>query len=159
MGTLERLAERLADPATRVVVTGQQPGLYGGPLLTLTKMAAAVRWAEAIAEAGAPAVAVFWVATEDHDWAEAAQATLLAADGPRRFDLGDDRSPLLPLGMRTFGPGLGAITQRLLRRTGSLDAVELDRDPGSPADAPASFNVLMLRHFVFWTLNCPEFGQ
>ena len=37
------LAEKLADPRTRVVVTGQQAGIYGGPLLALTKMAAALR--------------------------------------------------------------------------------------------------------------------
>ena len=57
------LAERLADPRTRVVITGQQPGLYGGPLLSLTKMAAAVRFAETLEEQGTPAVAIFWVAT------------------------------------------------------------------------------------------------
>lgn len=109
----ERLAERLADPATRVVVTGQQPGLYGGPLLTLTKMAAAVRWAEAIEAAGKPAVAVFWVATEDHDWAEVAQATLLGRDGPETFDLGPDPSPLLPVGMRSLGDTLNEVEERI----------------------------------------------
>ncbi len=30
---------------------------------------------------GEPAVAVFWVATEDHDWAEVSSATVLAPDG------------------------------------------------------------------------------
>ncbi len=109
----ERLAEKLADPATRVVVTGQQPGLYGGPLLTLSKMVAAVLWAEAFEQAGAPAVAVFWVATEDHDWAELARATFLTKGAVRRFDLGADPAPLLPVGMRTFGPGLQAIESEL----------------------------------------------
>ncbi|HEV2843566.1 MAG TPA: bacillithiol biosynthesis BshC, partial [Thermoanaerobaculia bacterium] len=31
----DRLARKLADPATRVVVTGQQPGIFGGPLYCL----------------------------------------------------------------------------------------------------------------------------
>ncbi len=106
-------AARLADPATRVVVTGQQPGLYGGPLYALSKMAAAVKWAEAIEAAGSPAVAVFWVATEDHDWAEVAQAAFLTRAGVRRVDLGPDPAPLLPVGMRTFGPGLEAVEQQL----------------------------------------------
>ncbi|HSM14693.1 MAG TPA: bacillithiol biosynthesis BshC, partial [Thermoanaerobaculia bacterium] len=57
------LAARLADPATAVVVTGQQTGLFGGPLMSLVKAASAVRWAEAIEATGRPAVAVFWMAT------------------------------------------------------------------------------------------------
>ena len=109
----EVLAAKLADPATRVVVTGQQPGLYGGPLYALSKMAAAVKWAQAIEASGVPAVAVFWVATEDHDWAEVAQAAFLARDGVRRVELGADPAPLLPVGMRTFGPGLEDAVQQL----------------------------------------------
>jgi len=105
----DELAARLADPETRVVVTGQQPGLFGGPLLTLTKMAAAVRWAETLTARGMPAVAVFWVATEDHDWAEVAQATFMAGDGTvERVDLGEDPAPLMPVGMRTFGAPVAA---------------------------------------------------
>jgi len=110
----ERLAEKLADPATRVVVTGQQPGLYGGPLLALSKMSAAVRWAEALEAAGQPAVAVFWVATEDHDWAEMSHARVHAPREEVDLDLGDDPSPLTPVGMRTFGPGLQAANEKLL---------------------------------------------
>lgn len=102
----DRLARKLADPATRVVVTGQQPGILGGPLYCLAKMIAAVRWAEALEESGEPAVAVFWVATEDHDWAEATSVVIPGADGPRSFDLGPDPEPLMPLGMRTLGPGI-----------------------------------------------------
>jgi bacillithiol synthase len=102
----DRLAKRLADPAARVVVTGQQPGLLGGPFYCLAKMLAASRWAAALEEAGEPAVAVFWVATEDHDWAEAAQTVVLGREGPRAFNLGPDPEPLAPLGMRTLGPAV-----------------------------------------------------
>jgi len=97
------LAARLADPATRVVATGQQTGLLGGPLLGYVKAAAAVRWAEALAARGEPAVAIFWMATEDHDYAEVASATLLGPDGPVALALGDDPQPLAPVGMRTLG--------------------------------------------------------
>ncbi|HYL06556.1 MAG TPA: bacillithiol biosynthesis BshC, partial [Thermoanaerobaculia bacterium] len=107
---VDHACRRLADPATRVVVTGQQPGLFGGPLLTFAKMMAAARWAAALEAAGEPAVAVFWVATEDHDYAEVANATVLTADGPRSFDLGPDPQPLLPVGMRSLSP---AVTEAL----------------------------------------------
>ena len=49
----DRLAARLADPAVRVVVSGQQPGLLGGPLYSLAKMVAVSRWAAALEAAGA----------------------------------------------------------------------------------------------------------
>jgi bacillithiol biosynthesis cysteine-adding enzyme BshC len=102
----DALARRLADPAARVVVAGQQPGLLGGPLYCLAKIVAVSRWAAVLEEAGEPAVPVFWVATEDHDWAEASQTVVLAPEGPRVFDLGPDREPLAPLGMRTLGPAV-----------------------------------------------------
>ncbi len=109
----DRLADRLADPATRVVVAGQQPGLFGGPLYTLSKMVAAGRWAAEMEAAGTPSVAVFWIATEDHDWHEVARTAFLVPDGLRRFELGDDPDPLLPVGMRTLGPGVGPILDSL----------------------------------------------
>ena len=104
------LAARLADPATQVVVTGQQPGLFGGPLYTLVKMVAAARWAAALEAAGRPAVAVFWLANEDHDWAEISAAAVPepGADAPRALDLGPDPEPLAPAGMRLLGPPIEA---------------------------------------------------
>ena len=103
------LARRLADPSTRVVVTGQQPGLLGGPLYTLTKAVAAALWAERLEAAGTPAVSLFWVATEDHDFREVARAVFLAAGGPRVFTLGEDPEPLLPVGMRSLGEGIDGV--------------------------------------------------
>jgi bacillithiol biosynthesis cysteine-adding enzyme BshC len=62
--------ERLAQPGTVAVVTGQQVGLFSGPSYTIFKALHAVRLAEWLTENGIPAVPVFWVATEDHDFAE-----------------------------------------------------------------------------------------
>lgn len=103
----EELAGRLADPATRVVVAGQQPGLFGGPLMTLYKMLAAARWAERLGEGG-PAVALFWVASEDHDFREVAEAVIAGRRGLRRIGLGDDEEPLVPIGRRRLGEGIEA---------------------------------------------------
>ena len=100
------LAEQLADPATEVIVTGQQPGLLGGPLYSLSKAVAAELAAERLRRAGRPAVSVFWVATEDHDFLEVAKGQVLGPEGPVAFDLGDDRQPLMPVGMRTLGEPL-----------------------------------------------------
>ena len=64
-------AARLRDAGTVAVVTGQQAGLFGGPLFTLLKALTAMRLARRLAEEhGAAVVPVFWVDAEDHDLAE-----------------------------------------------------------------------------------------
>jgi bacillithiol biosynthesis cysteine-adding enzyme BshC len=62
--------ERLRDPRTVVVVTGQQVGLYGGPVFAIYKALTAARLAAHLTSQGISAVPVFWLATEDHDLAE-----------------------------------------------------------------------------------------
>ncbi|MGE4158603.1 MAG: bacillithiol biosynthesis BshC [Planctomycetota bacterium] len=64
--------EKLAKPETLVVVTGQQPGLKGGPLFSLYKAWGALGWSRRLeAQWQTPVVAVFCNMSEDHDWAEA----------------------------------------------------------------------------------------
>lgn len=125
-------AARLADPATRVVVTGQQTGLFGGPLLALVKAAGAARWAAELEAAdGRPTEAVFWMATEDHDWAEVATATALSADGPVDLALGADPVPLAPVGERRVGDAVGPLLARFAAlATGEWSAAWLERLAG-----------------------------
>ncbi len=73
--------ERLRAPETVAVVSGQQVGLFTGPLYTVYKALSAVKLARCLAERGTPAVAVFWMATEDHDWPEVQRAETIACDG------------------------------------------------------------------------------
>jgi bacillithiol synthase len=71
----------LRDPQTVAVVTGQQAGLFGGPLFTLLKALTALRLAEQVrTEHGVPTVAVFWIDAEDHDWDEVKSCSVLDAD-------------------------------------------------------------------------------
>jgi bacillithiol biosynthesis cysteine-adding enzyme BshC len=62
--------EKLARPGTVAVVTGQQVGLFSGPAYTVYKALTAVKLARDLDARGIPAVPVFWLATEDHDFAE-----------------------------------------------------------------------------------------
>lgn len=67
--------ERLRNGAV-AVVTGQQVGLFGGPLFSILKAITAVRIAHEASALGVDAVPVFWLATEDHDSAEIDHLTL-----------------------------------------------------------------------------------
>ncbi len=82
-------ARQLADARTVAVVTGQQAGLFGGPLYTLLKAMTALRLAEAATrDHGVPAVAVFWIDAEDHDWDEVRSCTVFDdALAARRVEL------------------------------------------------------------------------
>lgn len=73
-------AEALRDPRTLAVVTGQQSVLFGGPLYVLYKALAAMEIARVMSESlGKKVVPVFWVASDDHDFAEIRTTTILDA--------------------------------------------------------------------------------
>jgi bacillithiol biosynthesis cysteine-adding enzyme BshC len=80
---------RLREAGAVAIVTGQQAGLFGGPLYTLLKALTALRLAGDIGrEHRVPAVAVFWIDSEDHDWEEVATATVVDAElHPRHVTL------------------------------------------------------------------------
>jgi bacillithiol synthase len=70
-------ARLLADRRTVAVVTGQQAGLFGGPLFTLLKAMTAIKLAEQVSrDHHLAAVAVFWIDAEDHDWEEVRSCTV-----------------------------------------------------------------------------------
>lgn len=71
-------AEALEDPKTLAVVTGQQSVLFGGPLYVLYKALAAMELARHMSESlKTKVVPVFWVASDDHDFAEIRATTMM----------------------------------------------------------------------------------
>ncbi len=62
--------EKLAEEGTVAVVTGQQVGFLTGPAYTVFKALTAVKLSAYLNEQGVAAVPVFWLASEDHDFAE-----------------------------------------------------------------------------------------
>lgn len=71
----------LRDDDAVAVVTGQQAGLFTGPLYTIYKALSAVRMAECLRGRGFKAVPVFWVATEDHDFEEVSNTFVIDKTG------------------------------------------------------------------------------
>jgi bacillithiol synthase len=88
------------------VTTGQQPGLFGGPLYSLYKALTTVALAERLEKMlGVPVLPVFWVASEDHDWEEVRSVTLPDLENQLQtlsleIPAGAERAPLhrIPLG-------------------------------------------------------------
>ena len=80
--------ERLARPGTVAVVTGQQVGLFTGPSYTIYKALHAVKLAAWLTENGIEAVPMFWLASEDHDFAEVNHAWVFDAGcRPRKLEM------------------------------------------------------------------------
>jgi bacillithiol biosynthesis cysteine-adding enzyme BshC len=73
--------ERLRQKDSVVVITGQQAGLFTGPLYTVYKALTAIRLAAQLRERGVNAVPMFWVAAEDHDFEEVNHTRLVNREG------------------------------------------------------------------------------
>ncbi|MZP28724.1 bacillithiol biosynthesis cysteine-adding enzyme BshC [Heliobacterium undosum] len=74
-------ARRLAEADSLAVVTGQQAGLFTGPLYTVYKAVTCINLAKRLEEkTGRPVVPVFWVASEDHDFEEISHIELLQGE-------------------------------------------------------------------------------
>jgi uncharacterized protein YllA (UPF0747 family) len=116
--------DRLAGGAVLVVTTGQQPGLFTGPLYTIYKALSAMALARRLErERHVPVVPVFWVAGDDHDFQEANHATLLNAAGEPLTIVLRERAPdapAWPLSRERCGPEILAALDQV--RTGTPDS-------------------------------------
>ena len=83
--------ERLEDPRIRIVIAGQQPALWGGPLLGISKALSVVVLAKQLETAGVPAVPLFWVADDDHDAGELDPGYFLTGQNPGNPHVGGRR--------------------------------------------------------------------
>lgn len=113
--------ERLFSGGGLCVTTGQQPGLFLGPLFALYKALSAITLARRLTERlDHPVAPVFWVAGDDHDLAEANHVYVVnlanEVDEIRLRDR-DHAAPLRPLYQEHLGPEVGAAIQRLEETT------------------------------------------
>lgn len=105
------------DPRSVAVVAGQQPGLFGGPLYTLYKAMTAIDLARRIeAATGRPAVPIFWVASDDHDFEEVRRTWV--SDGtelpPTLVEYPQDGiPPSVSFSRIRLGPDVGPLLERI----------------------------------------------
>jgi bacillithiol biosynthesis cysteine-adding enzyme BshC len=111
------------------VVTGQQVGLFGGPLFTPFKAATAIARARQATAAGHPHAAIFWLASEDHDFAEINHVTFPAGRELRTLDYalssesGSHESPR-PVGGMVLDERITLLVDQARELLGSSDATE-----------------------------------
>ena len=143
-------AGRLTDPTSVAVVTGQQAGVFGGPLYTLLKALTALQLARRTErESSVPAVAVFWVDAEDHDWEEVRSCTVLDAEfQPRTVTLADlDGAGEIPVARLTLD---GRVEQTIDELAAALPQTEFSPDVLDALRAAWKPGHGMARAFAIW---------
>lgn len=115
------------------VLTGQQVGLFGGPVFALYKALTAIKLAEEATSRGVNAVPIFWLATEDHDLAEINHVAVPGQD----FSLQQLRTqaagnPDSPVGRITFADEIGTVTDHASEILGESEIVAVLRQSYLP---------------------------
>ncbi len=148
--------ERLRRGAL-AAVTGQQVGLFGGPLFSIFKALTAVKLAEQATAAGVECVPVFWLATEDHDLAEVNHVALLSEQGlPEPFAaeshaFESDAVTDAPVGTVKFGPEIEPVVERAAALLGDSEVTAWLRRAYRPGETLGSaFALLFARLFADW---------
>lgn len=148
--TLENIA-RLRN-GSLAVVTGQQVGLFGGPLFSIFKALSTIKLAGEAAAAGIDCVPVFWLATTDHDLDEISHVSLLGPDGSlQKFSATTRGLTDAPVGMVTFGPEIEPVVEAAAALLGDSAATEFLREAYRPGENFGSaFARLFARLFADW---------
>lgn len=126
-----------------IVVTGQQVGLFGGPLFTPFKAATALARARQASTNGRPHVALFWLATEDHDFAEINHVTFPSRRELKKLTYAKAPAATVPVGPLMLDDTIAPLMEQaweLLGYSDAMEALEAAYKPGrSFAQAFAEF--------------------
>lgn len=143
--------DRLRNGAA-AVVTGQQVGLFGGPMFALYKALTAVKLAEQATEAGVDAVPVFWLATSDHDLAEVNHVSFPGADGAlQAFTTASHGVVGAPVSAVQLGEEILPVVEHAAALLGDSEAAQFLREAYRPGETLGSaFARLYARVFAEW---------
>jgi bacillithiol biosynthesis cysteine-adding enzyme BshC len=106
------------------VLTGQQVGLLGGPLFSPFKAATAIARARQATAAGHPHVPIFWLATEDHDFAEINHVIFPSRKELRKLVYAKAPQNALPVGDVVLDESIEPLMDQAWELLGSSDAME-----------------------------------
>ena len=148
--TVENI-RRLRTGAT-AAVTGQQVGLFGGPLFSIFKALTAVKLADVATRQGIDCVPVFWLATEDHDLEEVSHVSLPGADAVlQTIAVTAHGLPNAPVGTVRFGDEMQSALDRAAALLGDSEALAGLRACYRPGETlGSSFARLFTQWFAGW---------
>ena len=106
------------------VLTGQQVGLFGGPLYTPLKAATAVARARQRTAGGRPHVAVFWLASEDHDFDEVNHVSFPASRELAQLTYDHAPEAAIPAGHVVLDDSITPLAERAAELLGASDATQ-----------------------------------
>lgn len=143
--------ERLRQGAT-AVVTGQQVGLFGGPLFSIYKALTAVKLASVATGAGVNCVPIFWLATEDHDLDEVNHTSMPGADASlEELAATTVSTPDAPVGRVVFGVEIQLLVERAAQLLGDSSILSALRESYRPGQSFGSaFARLFANLFAEW---------
>ncbi|MGA8503137.1 MAG: bacillithiol biosynthesis cysteine-adding enzyme BshC [Candidatus Sulfotelmatobacter sp.] len=131
--TLANLSRLRAGAAA--IVTGQQVGLFGGPMFAIYKALTAVKLADEATAAGIDAVPIFWLATSDHDLAEVNHVSLPGSDGLlRTFTTSSHGVPGAPVSNLRLGEEILPVVEEAASLLGDSEASQFLRASYRPGE-------------------------
>ena len=147
LANLDRLRKGAA-----AVVTGQQVGLFGGPMFAVYKALTAVKLAEEATAAGVDAVPVFWLATYDHDLAEVNHVSIPGPDGALQVLTTPSHDvPGAPVSAVRLGEEILPLVDQAANLLGDSEAAQFLRETYRPGESlGTAFARLYARIFAEW---------
>ncbi|HYM77502.1 MAG TPA: bacillithiol biosynthesis cysteine-adding enzyme BshC [Candidatus Dormibacteraeota bacterium] len=142
---------RLREGAV-AVVTGQQVGLFGGPMFSIYKALTAVKLAQEATAAGVDAVPIFWLATYDHDLAEVNHVSIPGADGALQILTTPSHDvPGAQVGAVRFGDEITPLVDQAVALLGDTEGARFLRDSYRPGETMGTaFARFYARVFADW---------
>jgi bacillithiol biosynthesis cysteine-adding enzyme BshC len=117
------------------IVTGQQVGLFGGPMFAIYKALTAIKLTEEATAAGVDAVPVFWLATFDHDLAEVNHVAIPGPDGLlRTLATSSHGVPGAPVSNVRLGEEILPVVEEAASLLGDTEASQLLRESYRPGE-------------------------
>lgn len=148
----------LIEKQCLTIVTGQQTGLFTGPLYTLYKAVTTIKQAQSLrVKTGRPVVPVFWMATEDHDYAEIAMNWHFDGHRAKRIRLSREHRSNMPVGTLPVTEELVRLCEELcadldLQKNGQEMATLLRSTLTASTNLGEWFGRLLLDLFAPWGL-------
>ena len=145
--------DQLRNPKTLCVIGGQQAGFLGGPLFVIYKIVSIIRSAARLSDhLNVPVVPIFWLASEDHDFAEINHTRWLDDSGALRtvsFDWDGQGHPIEQL----------SITEPVRNAFDEANKkIAFSKTPNAAIFSPAPDDDYCTWHARMWSRLFAEYG-